>query len=201
MAKVGEKMLIIYTLAEEAITSRNKRAESLIIRMAGGDISAMGELYDLIEKDIYAYALSRTANRENAEDVTHDTFVQIWRNARLYKSEGKPLAWIFTIEMNIIRRRYNKIKGIVSYEELGELEAEDCDFSGQIIDREFLRYLFSAIGKVEREIISLHVISGLKHREIASLLKIPLATVLSKYNRAIKKLQMKLEEGGMTGEV
>ena len=47
----------------------------------------------------------------------------------------------------------------------------------------------------------MHVISGLKHREIASLLKIPLATVLSKYNRAIKKLQMKLEEGGMTGEV
>jgi RNA polymerase sigma-70 factor (ECF subfamily) len=47
----------------------------------------------------------------------------------------------------------------------------------------------------ERQIITLHAVSGLKHRQIAELLDIPLSTVLSKYNRAIKKLQNKTEGG------
>ena len=47
----------------------------------------------------------------------------------------------------------------------------------------------------ERQIITLHAVSGLKHRQIAELLDIPLSTVLSKYNRAIKKLRNKIEGG------
>jgi RNA polymerase sigma-70 factor (ECF subfamily) len=40
----------------------------------------------------------------------------------------------------------------------------------------------------------LHAVSGLKHREIAEIYNMPLATVLSKYNRSIKKLQKALED-------
>lgn len=46
----------------------------------------------------------------------------------------------------------------------------------------------------ERQIVLLHASAGLKHREIASSLGMPLATVLSKYNRAIKKLKQNLRE-------
>ena len=41
----------------------------------------------------------------------------------------------------------------------------------------------------EREIVMLHAVAGMKHREIASMLELPLSTVLSKYNRALKKLK------------
>ena len=41
--------------------------------------------------------------------------------------------------------------------------------------------------------VLLHAVSGLKHREIAALLELPLATVLSKYHRALKKLRVQLE--------
>ena len=47
----------------------------------------------------------------------------------------------------------------------------------------------------EREIVYLYAIAGFKHREIANLLQLPLATVLSKYHRSIKKLKIKYEEG------
>ena len=46
------------------------------------------------------------------------------------------------------------------------------------------------LGDQERKIVMLHAISGLKHREIAELLELPLATVLSKYHRALKKLRV-----------
>ena len=46
----------------------------------------------------------------------------------------------------------------------------------------------------EREIVVLHVVTGLKHREIAELLEMPLPTVLSKYRRSLKKLERLVRE-------
>ena len=48
--------------------------------------------------------------------------------------------------------------------------------------------------EAERQIVALHVVGGFLHRECAAMLHLPLSTVLSKYNRAIKKLQHALEE-------
>ena len=57
-----------------------------------------------------------------------------------------------------------------------------------------LEAAFKQISDEERNIIVLHVLSGLKHREIAKILDMPLATVLSKYHRGLKKLKGILEE-------
>ncbi|MBQ8301976.1 MAG: RNA polymerase sigma factor [Clostridia bacterium] len=187
-------MLIVYTLTESVVRSRDERADELIKRMAEGDVSAMGGLYDLLKNDVYAFALSKTANKENAEDITHDTFVQIWKSAARYKSEGKPLAWIFTIEMNLFRRQCGKNNRIISFDDLGEMKSEESDFSERVVNGEFLRQLFRVLCEDEREIISLHVVSGLKFREIAKLVGKPLSTVMSKYSRAIKKLQLQIKE-------
>ena len=50
------------------------------------------------------------------------------------------------------------------------------------------------LGDQERQILILHAVTGLKHREIAEMLGMPLATVLSKYARSLKKLKKALEE-------
>lgn len=46
----------------------------------------------------------------------------------------------------------------------------------------------------ERQVVLLHAVTGLKHREIAALLELPLPTVLSKYSRALKKLRLAMKE-------
>ena len=58
--------------------------------------------------------------------------------------------------------------------------------------------LMEALRDDEREIVSLHALTGLKHREIAALMDLALPTVLSKYNRALKKMRASLE-GGKNG--
>ena len=173
--------------------SRDNEAEALINRMSKGDITALGELYELISTDVFAYALSKTANKDDAEDIAQDTFVQVWKNATQYKAIGKPLAWIFTIEMNLIRRNFNKNQRFIPLDESIEVESDDGAFSESVINNEFLRQMLMTLNEEEREIISLHIVSGLKHREIAKLLGKPLSTVLSKYNRAIKKLQAQIQ--------
>ena len=107
---------------------------------------------------------------------------------------GKPLAWIFTIEMNLIRRQWGKNQRFVPLDESIEIESDDGDFADSVINNEFLRQVLSTLSEEEREVITLHIVSGLKHREIAKLLGKPLSTVLSKYNRAIKKLQIQIKE-------
>ena len=61
-------------------------------------------------------------------------------------------------------------------------------------DRLVLEQCLRALDDSERQVVILHAVGGMKHRETAELLGLPLATVLSKYSRAIKKLKSKLEK-------
>lgn len=186
--------MIIYTLSLSEIKSRDEQIEEYISRISKGDASALDGLYKLIETDVFAYALSKTANKEDAEDITHDTFVCIYKNASQYTPMGKPMAWIITLELNLIRRHYNLRKRTAPFDESTVKDIPCEDFSQSVINNEFLRQLLKILTEEEREIISLHIVSGFKHREIAKLLGKPLSTVLSKYNRAIKKLKLQVKE-------
>ncbi len=179
--------MIFYTL--EQLENRRLRLEELIERIADGDREALGELYSLVSNDVFAYALSKTGNKADSEDIMHDTFVRIYRYAKRYVSEGKPMAWIITIAKSIIYR-HNELKQ--RHTALNEAITDDGGTSSDIdsvIKNEYVKFLLSALNENEREIVVLHAISGLKHREIAAVLDMPLSTVLSKYNRAIKKLK------------
>ena len=57
------------------------------------------------------------------------------------------------------------------------------------VDRELLNQCLNQLDDKKRQIVMLHSLTGYKFKEIAQLLKLPLSTVLSKHNRAIKKLQ------------
>ncbi len=60
-------------------------------------------------------------------------------------------------------------------------------------ERILLQAALSTLGEAERQIVMLHAVAGLKHREIAAMLDMPAATVLSKYSRALKKLAAAME--------
>ncbi len=187
-------MLILYTLTSEEVADRDRQIEDNIARMARGDMSALGELYELIRTDLYAYALSGMGNRADAEDITHDTFVRIWQSAPAYTPQGKPLAWILTVERNLMRRARQLGQRTVELETTECCESEE-NVAEEVLQSELLRELMRRLSPEEREVLMLHAVSGLKHREIASLLGQPLSTVLSRYHRAIKRLQLTVKEG------
>lgn len=91
---------------------------------------------------------------------------------------------------------FYKKKSKTTYIDFGEVEKYVSEGPGTRIKQRkdvenemFLEKAFSMLNKQERVIIILHMIDGLKHREISDVLGIPLSTVLSKYNRALKKLK------------
>ncbi|MDD3369475.1 MAG: RNA polymerase sigma factor [Lachnospiraceae bacterium] len=167
--------------------------ETLFARIGNGEPDAFCELYYQTQNIIYSYTLSLLRNQCDAEDTLQETYLKIRSAAHLYRPFGKPMAWIFTIARNVCLMKFRQQKHLSAMNI--ENVPEPLDFS-QIEDREdrvVLETAFTVLTEEEVRIIVLHAVSGLKHREISSLLELPLSTVLSKYNRGIKKLRKQLE--------
>ena len=105
------------------------------------------------------------------------------------------MAWIFTIARNL-SLNYIRVNSRQIQPEEGEMEnSVELSYIQDPVDRLVLESALRLLREQEREIIFLHLVSGLKHREIAGLLNLPLSTVLSGYHRALKKMKSYLEEG------
>ena len=170
--------------------------EALLESIAKGDQDALAAIYDHARGAVYGLALSYLKNGHDADDVAQDTFVRIWEKAPLYRPQGSPMAWILTIAKNLALMRLRE-QGKIT--DLSQEDWESFAIPSPAVtaeEREVLHAALTALDDTERQVILLHAVSGLKHREIAELLEIPLATALSKYHRGLKKLRNLLEGDG-----
>ncbi len=161
--------------------------DEYLYRVSKNDRDALEEIYHLTNKNVFGFALSIVSNYHDAEDIMQDTYVNIFKHANIYRSTGKPLAWILTITKNI---SYNKLK---SLKNKNCILTEDMDLINGKIDNPDDRLLIETILKdltsEERQIIILHELNGFKYNEISQILELNISTILSKYHRAIKKIR------------
>ncbi len=183
-------MYSILTASMHDNITDNQKLEDAIKRMALGDKTALEELYLQTKTSVYSFILSMLKDRHTADDVFQDVYVSVYENAAGYDAKGKPMAWMLTIAKNRCRMHFRSVKNHADMDSVAELWTADTPIEDKIV----LEAAFKQLTDEERNIVFLHVLSGMKHREIAHLLDIPLPTVLSKYHRAIKKLRGLLEE-------
>lgn len=167
--------------------------DELILEIAKGNNEAFHKVYEETSSLVFGYTLSILKDKQNAEDVMQDTFIKIYSASGNYKPSGKPMAWIITICRNLCLMRFRE----KNHENIDEIHYHNPDNNVFHINTEnkmLVERLLDKLSAEEREIVMLHAMSDLKHREIAQLLSIPLSTVLSKYNRAIKKLYSYVKE-------
>lgn len=160
-------------------------------KIAGGDDMAFEELYRLTYRPLYAFLLSLTLNHDDTDDLLQDTYIRIRGAAHLYKDTGNPMAWIMTIAKNLflMKLRKEKKEAIEYVDEYAVTGHLSFDMISNVDNRIMIEQLFRHIDTEDRNIIIMHVIIGLKHKEIANILNQPVATVLTKYHRAMKKLK------------
>ena len=182
-------MNFLMSVTEPLPNDRDRKLDTYIQLIAEGSRDALASLYHHTRTSIYAFALSVLRDPHDAEDVLQDTYLSIHSSAAGYRSAGKPMAWILTIAKNLCLMRLREQKRTVS------IDAEDwdryleasCEMNAD--DRIILTQCMSRLSQEEQQIITLHTVAGFKHREIAQFLGMPLATVLSKYHRGLKKLR------------
>ena len=169
-------------------STENGALDGCMRQIAKGNTKALEKLYKAVSQPVYAYALSILKNPQDAEDVLHDSFLLIWRNAPAYRTEGKPMAWILTVTRNQCFKKLRQQKRYISMADW-ETAVSFHEESLSAEEKLLLQACMNLLTEEERQIVILHAVAGLKHRQIAQFLEIPLSTALSKYHRAIKKMK------------
>ena len=165
--------------------------EAMLSGIAREDSAAFERFYRSTDRTLYTYILSLTRNHHDAQDVMMDTYLKVRANAHRYVPQGKPLAWVFTIARNLVRSRQREAARETLYGDVTEVELAFPAPDTQD-DALALREAMTVLSEEERQIVLLHAVSGMKHRELSELLELPLSTVLSKYARALAKLKKAL---------
>lgn len=165
--------------------------EELILALSSGNTDALEPLYRKTKAAVYGFALSILKNPHQAEDVLQDTYLKILAAAPGYTPKGKPMAWMMTVTKSLALmkiRENNRFADLPEHEEQA-VDSHEIHFENKAV----LNAAMSVLTSEESSIVVMHAVSGMKHREIAEVTGLPLSTVLSKYNRALKKMKAELE--------
>jgi len=181
--------------------------EELLILFCKGQTEAFGVLVRRYERELYGYLCRYLGDTNLAEDVFQNTFLQLYLKSGQYEA-GRPVRpWLYTIATNqaidALRRngRHQALSLDQQYDGLpeGELhglaEALESKISGPLDAvqgqerRERIRQSVDQLPEFLRQVLLLAYYQGLKYREIADILGIPVGTVKSRLHAALVKLQ------------
>jgi RNA polymerase sigma-70 factor (ECF subfamily) len=179
--------------------------ELLVSYSRQGDRRMFEELIHRYERELYSYLRRYLGNAEMAEDAFQQTFLQVHLKCDQYEPGRKVRPWLYTVATNqaIDAQRRNRRHRMVSldrrmghedadagalvemlaHEEAGPAEALQADEQ-----REQVRQQIAQLPEQLRQVVHLVYYQGLKYREAADVLSIPVGTVKSRLHAAIQKL-------------
>ena len=171
---------------------------ALIDRVALRDAQALRQLYDATSSKLYAVAMRVVSNKEHAEDVLQDAYLNIWRIASDYRASlSPPMAWMGVVvrsrALDFLRKR--KVERALGGPEMDEQllsrfgsdEASALDTS---MASEQAWALHECLRKIEakpREVLTMAYFRDLSHGELAAQLKLPLGTVKTWIRRSLEQ--------------
>lgn len=166
-----------------------KQLEKYLILLAN-DKEILGEIYDATYEALYAFIVAIVKDREIAKDLTHDTYLTIYKNINRYQAQGHPMAWIYAIAKNNAMMYIRKNQNEVTIEDNLEIATKEVD----VITNVTVESILSTLKTEEKEIVVMRHLSEMSFKDISKILELPLATVLSKYHRTMKKLKKEVQK-------
>ena len=180
----------------------------LVRRCLAGEEGAYRELVRRYERQVYSVAFRMVRVREDAEDLTQETFVRMFRALDRYDPTRAFPAWIFTIAARLsidhVRRRRVKTVSLVRVEpgsdEERVIEVEDTGLGPEELavrseEEQAAGDLIGSLPEHYRIVVMLRHQQGLSYEEIAEALRLPLGTVKARIHRARALLKQRLESG------
>lgn len=171
----------------------NKELNALVKTLQSGDMSVFDDIYYETKSVVYYTIVSIVKDKSLAEDLMQDTYLKTIEKIHSYKPRYSFKSWIITIARNLSINEYNRRKRELSFDPnvdeyiFGSVESSS---EKELIVKDILNEL----DEIEREVVIMHVLGDLKHREIADILKKPIGTVTWIYNKAINKTKEKFRE-------
>jgi RNA polymerase sigma-70 factor, ECF subfamily len=179
--------------------SSNRAEATLVERAKRGDEEAFATLYDLHKKRVYSVCLQMSRNVADAEDLTQEAFLQVFRSVNSFRGDSAFSTWLYRIAVNtvLMKLRRRKAPPTVSLDEpvsndMPSLKRDvgkaDPSLRGAI-DRIALRRATEELPAGCRQIFDLHEVKGYQHHEIAELLQCSIGNSKSQLHKAKMKMR------------
>jgi len=163
-----------------------------------GDALAFETLYNLHKRRVYSLCLRMTANTAEAEDLTQEAFLQLFRKIGTFRGESAFSTWLHRMAVNVVLMRLRK-KGlpVIPLDDPSESEEEtarkepgapDIALAGSV-DRLELQRAVESLPPGYRTIFVLHDVEGYEHNEIAGLVGCSIGNSKSQLHKARMKLR------------
>jgi len=197
-----------YAPTQDAAVSERDLDWVIVQKVQAGNVGAFDLLVQKYREKIFSVIYNMTSNREDASDLTQDTFIKAFQAIGRFKGKSSFFTWIYRIAINTSmtflkkrsRRRYisyEKIDEEVSNSEIFErLTAKNQTEKGALIQelQEKLNDSLQKLSPKHRTVVVLHEIEGLEHAEIAEITKTSVGTVRSRLHYAKQQLQSYLQD-------
>lgn len=176
------------------------------IRLAQqGDAAAFERLYQLHNRRVYSLCLRMVGNTAEAEDLTQEAFLQLYRKISTFRGESAFSTWLHRLAVNVVLMRLRKKSAAeTSLEEVTEPDEESGgprrDFGGPdlqltgSIDRVNLQRAVDQLPPGYKAVFVLHDVQGYEHNEIAEIMNCSIGNSKSQLHKARMRLRELLQE-------
>jgi RNA polymerase sigma-70 factor (ECF subfamily) len=194
------------TVTRTRRTDTSEMNEAEAIRLAQqGDAGAFERLYRLHNRRVYALCLRMVGNTAEAEDLTQDAFLQLFRKIGTFRGESAFSTWLHRLAVNVVLMKLRKkTLSETSLEESTDPEDESSGPRREIgapdllltgsIDRVHLERAIEQLPPGYRQVFVLHDVQGYEHNEIAGLMHCSIGNSKSQLHKARMRLRELLQE-------
>ena len=172
----------------------------LIHEILSGDEAAFSRLVRKYQKSVHALAWRKIGDFHYAEEITQDTFLQVYKRLSTLKNPNQFAGWLYVIANRHCIAWMRKRKPTVqSLEETSVKETEKSDYERYVSDQreaeaiehryEVVEKLLEKLPESERTIVTLYYLGEMTLREIGNFLGVSVNTIASRLQRARKRLQ------------
>lgn len=173
---------------------------TLMTAVAGGDKGCLARLYDRYASVLMAVGVRMLGQRREAEDLLHDVFLEVWRQAGDYDpARGSVRTWIL---MRMRSRALDRLKSAAHSRStsLDEAPVHEAPQGGDdptlAADRSRVRRALTSLPDEQRSVLELAYFEGLSSQEIATRVGVPVGTVKSRVAAGMTKLRAVLLPAG-----
>lgn len=186
-------------------TTRVDRVEdpNLMLRIAGGDLGALGELYDRYAREVWRAVCRCLPDGSDAEDVVHATFLKLPQIAASYDGRASCRNWLCGVAVRLALRhrrsvgRFRHMLSTFAHEVVGQSTGNPERKASGNQELRVLERALARLSEKKRAVFVLVELEGLSVEESSTALEIPAATARTRLFHARHELQAALREAGV----
>jgi RNA polymerase sigma-70 factor (ECF subfamily) len=168
---------------------------AILRQLAGGEIGALGELYDRYREPVRRFVARATSDADDVDDLVHATFLAAAKSAGRYDGRPSCRPWLIGIAAQLLRRRRQSLGRFLAVLSSLRVRATTVDPRPALQSRSDVERALDGISAAKRITLLMAEVEGLSCAEIAAALGIPIGTVWTRLHAARRELRRALEEG------